>query len=75
LTQDTMHGNWSVSTKIGTGTMRQIWTAALASLLLVGFAAVVSATAIAVAAEADARPAGRIKMIDAQYRLAIALRR
>jgi len=50
--------------------MRQIWMTALASFLLVGFAAVVSATAIAAAAEKDARPQGRAMMVDSQYQLA-----
>jgi hypothetical protein len=47
---------------------------ALASFLLIGFAAVVSAAAIA-SAESDSRPDGRRMMIDAQYNLAIGLRR
>ncbi|WP_340315683.1 hypothetical protein [Rhizorhabdus argentea] len=47
---------------------------ALASFLLIGFAAVVSASAIA-SAEPDARLDGRRMMIEAQYRLAIGLRR
>ena len=56
--------------------MRQIWMTALASFLLIGFAAVVSATAIAVAAERpDARPAGRIMMVEAQYQLALIIKR
>ena len=55
--------------------MRQIWTIALASFALVGFAAVVSATAIAVAAEQDARPDGQAMMVDSAYRLAQTLRR
>lgn len=48
---------------------------ALASFSLIGFAAVVSATAIAVAAEQDARPAGKAMMIEAEYRLAQQMRR
>jgi hypothetical protein len=49
---------------------------ALASFSLVGFAAVVSATAIAVAAEGpDARLEGRAMMVEAQYRLAHYMRR
>jgi hypothetical protein len=56
--------------------MRQIWTTALASFALIGFAAVVSAAAIAVAAERpDARLEGRAMMVDAQYDLARTLRR
>ena len=56
--------------------MRQLWTTARASFSLVGFAAVVSAAAIAVAAERpDMRLEGRAKMVDAQYRLAHALKR
>lgn len=55
--------------------MRQIWTTALASFALVGFAAVVSATAIAVAAEPDARHQGREMMVEAEYQLARTLRR
>jgi hypothetical protein len=55
--------------------MRQIWTTALASFSLVGFAAVVSATAIAVSAERpDMRPEGRAMMVDAQYHLGVSLR-
>lgn len=55
--------------------MRQIWTTALASFLLVGFAAVVSATAIAVTAEPDIRAQGWDMMVEAQYRLAHDIRR
>lgn len=47
--------------------MRQIWMTALASLSLVGFAAMVSAAAIAVAAESGTRPDGREMMVEAQY--------
>lgn len=55
--------------------MRQIWMTALASFSLVGFAAVVSATAIAVSAEGpDMRPEGRAMMVEAQYRLGISMR-
>lgn len=55
--------------------MRQIWTTALASFLLVGFAAVVSGAAIAVSGEhPDARAEGRMKMTEAQYRLGISMR-
>ena len=54
--------------------MRQIWMTALASFLLIGFAAVVSAAALA-SAGPDARPEGRRMMIDAQYRLAMCMRR
>lgn len=60
----------------GIGTMKQLWMTALVSFALVGFAAVVSATAIAVAAEApDARQEGRAMMVDAQHRLALAIKR
>lgn len=55
--------------------MRQIWMTALASLLLIGFAAMVSATAIAMTAQADARLQGRAMMIDAQHQLATTMRR
>lgn len=55
--------------------MRHIWTTALASFSLIGFAAVVSATAIAVAAEPDLRPEGHRMMVEAQYQLAKAIRR
>lgn len=56
--------------------MRQIWMTALASFALIGFAAAVSAAAIAVAAEhPDARLEGRAMMVDAQYQLAQRLRR
>lgn len=55
--------------------MRQLWMTALASFSLIGFAAVVSAAAIAGAAEhSDARSEGRAMMIDAQYRLGMAMR-
>jgi hypothetical protein len=54
--------------------MRQIWTTALASFLLIGFAAVVSASAIAVTGETDIRARGREMMVDAQYRLGHDLR-
>lgn len=55
--------------------MRQIWMTALASFFLTGFAAVVSATAIAASAERpDTRHEGRAMMVDAQYQLGIALR-
>lgn len=55
--------------------MRQLWMTALASFSLIGFAAVVSATAIAIAAERpDARSEGMAMMVDAQYRLGIAMR-
>jgi hypothetical protein len=55
--------------------MRQIWTTALASFSLAGFAAVVSATAIAVSAEhPDTRTEGRTKMVEAQYGLGISMR-
>lgn len=56
--------------------MRQIWTTLLASFCLLGFAAMVSAAAIAVATERpDARSEGRAMMIEAQYRLAQAIKR
>lgn len=55
--------------------MQEIWKIALASFCLVGFAAVVSAAAIAVAGEPDIRAEGRQKMIEAQYRLAHEMRR
>jgi hypothetical protein len=55
--------------------MRQIWMTALASFTLCGFAAVVSATAIAAAAEHPAGADGRAMMVDAQYQLALALKR
>jgi hypothetical protein len=55
--------------------MRQLWKTALASFSLVGFAAVVSAAAIAASAEHPNRPHGREMMIDAQYRLAHVLKR
>lgn len=55
--------------------MGHLWKTALASFSLVGFAAVVSATAIAVAAKADKRLEGREMMVEAQYRLAHDLRR
>ncbi len=55
--------------------MRQIWTTALASFSLVGFAAVVSAAAIAASAEhPDQRSEGREMMVEAQYRLGISMR-
>ena len=55
--------------------MRQIWMTALASFSLIGFAAVVSAAAIAAAAENDIRPQGRAMMVDSQYQLAQIIRR
>lgn len=55
--------------------MRHIWMTALASFFLIGFAAVVSAAAIAVAAEPDARPEGRTMMVEAQYNLAMTIGR
>lgn len=56
--------------------MKQLWMTAFVSFALVGFAAVVSATAIAVAAESpDARQEGRAMMVDAQHRLALAIKR
>lgn len=55
--------------------MRQIWMTALASFSLVGFAAVVSAAAIAAADEPDARLQGRTMMVDAQFELARTIRR
>ncbi len=55
--------------------MTRIWTTALASFLLIGFAAVVSAAAIAVAAEPDARLDGKTMMVEAEYRLAQQMRR
>ncbi|KKC25776.1 hypothetical protein WP12_12000 [Sphingomonas sp. SRS2] len=64
-----------MSIAIGTGTVKHIWTTALAGLLLVCFAAMVSTTAIAAAAEQTARHEGRNMMIDAGYRLAMTLRR
>jgi len=63
----------------GKRVMRQIWSTALASFLLIGFAAVVSAAAIAAAGDADRhaeqRAMGRAMMIEAQYRLALDVRR
>jgi hypothetical protein len=58
-----------------TRVMREIWKIALASFCLVGFAAVVSAAAIAVAGEPDIRAEGRQMMVDAQYNLAHDMRR
>ncbi|ATE65940.1 hypothetical protein COO09_07070 [Rhizorhabdus dicambivorans] len=58
-----------------TGIMTRIWTTALASFVLIGFAAVVSATAIATSADIDARPAGRAMMVEAQYQLAMRMKR
>ncbi|ABQ71093.1 hypothetical protein Swit_4756 [Rhizorhabdus wittichii RW1] len=55
--------------------MRQFWTMAVATFILLGFAAVVSASAIASSAHPDLRKQGRAMMVDAQYRLALALRR
>ncbi|WP_176488985.1 hypothetical protein [Rhizorhabdus dicambivorans] len=55
--------------------MTRIWTTALASFVLIGFAAVVSATAIATSADIDARPAGRAMMVEAQYQLAMRMKR
>lgn len=55
--------------------MRQIWMTALASFSLVGFAAVVSAAAIAAAEDVDARSQGRSMMIEAQYELARTIKR
>lgn len=55
--------------------MPQICTTTLASFLLIGFAAMVSATAIAIADEPNARPEGREMMIEAQYQLAKTMRR
>ena len=50
--------------------MRQIWMSALASFWLLGFAAVVSASAIALSDTPDIRADGRTMMVDAQYNLA-----
>ncbi len=61
--------------------MRQIWMTALASFALIGFAAVVSAAAIAVSAAErpddrdGVRANGRAEMVNASYQLALALRR
>lgn len=55
--------------------MRHIWMTALASLSLIGFAAVVSAAAIAVSTEHPRRPDGREMMVEAQYQLAQILKR
>lgn len=55
--------------------MTRIWTTALASFSLIGFAAVVSAAAIAAESGIDARPEGKAMMIEAQYRLAQQMRR
>ena len=55
--------------------MTKIWTTALASFALIGFAAMVSAAAIASEAEPDSRAAGRAMMVEAQYRLAMQLKR
>ena len=55
--------------------MRQIWMTACASFSLVGFAAVVSAAAIAASAEhRDMRQQGRAMMVEAQYLLGISMR-
>lgn len=75
-----MHANWALSIRIGgvtirTRTMTRIWTTALASFLLIGFAAVVSAAAIAVAQEPDARIDGKAMMVESEYRLALQMRR
>lgn len=55
--------------------MRQLWAMALVTFILLGLAAVVSASAIASSAGPDLRTDGRAMMVDAQYRLALALRR
>jgi len=56
--------------------MRQIWKTALASLCLIGFAGVVTGAALdASPSTVDARALGCEMMADAQYRLALDLRR
>lgn len=55
--------------------MKQIWMTALAGVLLVGFAALVSAAAITSASVPDGYTEGRARMVEAQYRLARILRR
>lgn len=55
--------------------MGQIWKTALASFALCGFAAVVSAAAIAASQDHPARADGRAMMIESSYRLATALKR
>ena len=55
--------------------MTRIWKTALASFLLIGFAAVVSATAIVTEPMPDARQDGARLMVEAQYRLALQMRR
>jgi hypothetical protein len=47
----------------------------VASLALVGFAAIVSAAALSAAAQPDRRADGREMMVEAQYQLAMALKR
>lgn len=56
--------------------MKQIWRTTLASFCLMGFAGVTAAAAIsASSANIDARDNGRMMMVEAQYRLAVDLRR
>lgn len=55
--------------------MGQLWMTAVASIALVGFAAMVSAAAISAAAQPDRRADGREMMVEAEYRLAMALKR
>lgn len=55
--------------------MNGIWKTALASFLLIGFTAVVSAAAIAVGHQENVRVAGEEMMVDASYALACSLGR
>jgi len=56
--------------------MKQIWRSVLASFYLMGIAGVTTAAAISSSiGDVDARAYGRAMMIDAQYRLAVELRR
>ena len=56
--------------------MRQIWKTALASLYLIGFAGVVTGAALSASSPTvDARTLGCEMMVDAQYQLALDLRR
>ncbi len=56
--------------------MNRIWSIAFASLYMIGFAAITTAAAIGAAmTDVDARSAGRVMMVDAQFDLARELRR